>query len=459
MSLQEKIYSRLPVFLQNIACSMKGREIASRRYSREFFDLFEKIRDRDRLPADEMSELRFRRLRDNLITAYETSEYYRDLFDRHAFDPYRMEDPDELLRLPLHRKADIKNNLHSMVNRTVEKGSTIKATTSGTTGSGLVFPMSHACERETWAVWWRYRHNHGISFDTWCAIFGARSIVPLDQQTPPFYRTISPMRQVLFSMHHLNRRNIASYVEAFNKMQIPWIHGHPSTIANMASLMHENDLRLNYPVKYITIGSENLLEHQIEIIENVFGITPIQHYGLTEPVANISMCEHGKLHIDEDYSFVELVPTEEDDNRYHLIGTSFSNDALFFLRYDTNDIVTLEEDQSCPCGRSGRIIKSIEGRKDDYIVMRDGTRIGRLSTIFRRLTHVKEAQIRQEADGHVIFFVVKSAKYTDEDETVLKEEIESRLDVDYSIKYVDTIPKTKGGKLKFVISNYEGNRK
>ena len=456
MSLQEKMYRYLPIFLQNIACDLKGKEIAKRRYSKEFFELFEKIRNRDRLSKEELKNLQLERLRHSLETAYRNSDYYRELFDRHGLQPGELKEFSQIEHFPIQTKSLILENLSKMSNRSIPPSVLTQATTSGTTGAGLIFPLTHACERETWAVWWRYRYNHGITFDTWCAIFGARSIVPLEQKKPPYWRTIGPVKQVLFSMHHLNRDNIAAYVQAFNERKIPWIHGHPSTISNFASLMIESDLRLDYPIRFITIGSENLLEHQIELIKKAFGVEPIQHYGLTEPVANISMCEHGKLHIDEDYSYTELIPIEGEKNRYRLIGTSFSNDALLFLRYDTNDIVTLAEEQSCPCGRQSRIIETIEGRKDDYIIMRDGTKIGRLSTIFRQQTHIKEAQIRQERDGKVIFYIVKSNRYSDEDEKRLIEEIESRLDVDYEIVHLDNIPKTKGGKLKFVISDYEG---
>lgn len=459
MSLQEKIYKHLPIFLQNIACSLKGREIASRRYSKEFFELFESIKNRDMLSEQEMKALQLRRLKHALVTAYKHSIYYKKLFDVLQIDPFSFKDFSQLSKLPIHNKDDVKKNLPLMLNTEIPKKDITHVTTSGTTGSGLVFPITHYCERETWAVWWRYRFNHGITFDTWCAIFGARNIVPVDQAKPPFWRTIEPTKQIMFSMHHLNRSNIDYYVEAFNKKRIPWIHGHPSTISNFASLMLEKNLRLDYQIEHISTGSENLLEHQISIITEAFGVRPIQHYGLTEPVANISMCEQGNLHIDEDYSYVELVPLEENSEKYRLVGTSFSNDALLFLRYDTNDIVTLAKDKHCPCGRYGRIIESIEGRKDDYIVMRDGTKIGRLSTIFRRQLHIKEAQIRQERDGKVIFYIAKSEHYTDEDENSLIEDIESRLDIDYEIVHVDVIPKTKGGKLKFVISDYKGNQK
>ena len=47
-------------------------------------------------------------------------------------------------------------------------------------------------------------------------------------------------------------------------------------------------------------------------------------------------------------------------NKYKIVGTSLTNDALMFLRYDTNDIVSLSQNQTCKCKNFGRIIDEIE---------------------------------------------------------------------------------------------------
>ena len=457
MSLKERLYNLLPAPLQNAACTLEGRRIAARRYAPGFFRTFEAIRFRDRLDPEETRKLQTERLRAAMKEAYRRSPYYRRLFDEAGYDPAAA-DLQTIARLPILKKSTVVERLDEIVNAPRPGEERFVASTSGTTGRGLRFPMTRECEWETWAVWWRYRHNHGITFDTWCAVFGSRSVVPLRRNSPPYYRVAAPLRQYLFSMHHLNERSVAHYVEAFNRHRIPWIHGHPSTIANFAALMLEKGLRFDYPLRFLTTGSENLLEHQSELMRRAFGVAPVQHYGLTEPVANISMCEHGRLHIDEDYALVELIPVEGLPGRYRVVGTSFSNDAMLFLRYDTNDVVTLAEKQSCPCGRRSRIVEAIDGREEDYVVTKEGTRIGRLSTIFKELSHIKEAQIHQRADGKVLFRIVRSEGYGPDDERRLREEIEKRLHIDYAIDYVVSIPKTKGGKLKFVTSDYQGKR-
>lgn len=452
MKIKEKIYERLPIFLQNYACYFEGKKIFARRYSQLFFNKLEKIKKRDLLSKRELDNLIQKRLKKQLILAYENSIYYKKLFDNCSFDPYKFNTVHDLRKLPIHTKSDFQSNISEMINNSIDNKMYIYSHTSGTTGTGLVFPETIDCENEKWSIWWRYRINNGINFNKRCAYFGGKSIVPLKQTNPPFWRNVEPTKQLMFSMYHLNSKTVNYYVSEINKKKIEWLHGYPSTLSYLASLMYEKKLEFNHRINYLTIGSESLLKYQKEIMYKVFNIYPIQHYGLTEPVANISQCEYGKLHIDEDYSYVELIPINNMENKYKLIGTSFANDSLLFLRYDTNDIVTLSTKQTCKCGRIGRIIDEIDGRNEDFLIQKDDSKIGRLDHIFKDMINIKEAQIIQKKDKSVIFKIVKGDNYSTSDKENLIYEIESRLNIDYLIEYVDKISKSKSGKLKFVKS-------
>ncbi len=453
MRLSEIIYELSPIFLQNFFCSLEGGKIYRRRFSENFFNIFETIKERDRLPKEELETLKVKRMRKQLILAYENSAYYKKLFNRHMFDPYGFESFESLRSIPILHKEQLQENIEPFLNHEIAPIESVTIHTSGTTGAGLIFPVTKACENEQWALWWRYRTNLGIMFDTWCANFGGKVIVPIKQTKPPFHRIIKPFRQVSFSMYHLGPKTVKEYVNTINKKRLEWIHGFPSTLSYLASLMLEQNLSFDHPISWVTIGAESLLPHQKEIIKKAFGIYPKQHYGLSEPVANISECEYGSLHVDEDFAHIEFIPLDDESNQYRIVGTSFANDALLFLRYCTNDIVTLpKEPKRCPCGRAGRVVEEIEGRRYDSIVQKDGSKIMILGHIFRDMVHIREVQIRQDASGFVTFFIVRSKDYTSEDEELLRSEIEMRFRIDYAIEYVEKIEKTDRGKLRLVIS-------
>ncbi len=113
------------------------------------------------------------------------------------------------------------------------------------------------------------------------------------------------------------------------------------------------------------------MPQQVEVMERAFGVRPIQHYGMAEAVANISECPRGSLHVDEDFACVEFVG---EDSQPHVIGTNLSNYATPLLRYDAQDMVCVG-DRRCDCGLPGRVLESIDGRQEDYVVLKNGGRV------------------------------------------------------------------------------------
>jgi phenylacetate-CoA ligase len=203
----------------------------------------------------------------------------------------------------------------------------------------------------------------------------------------------------------------------------------------------------------VTIGAESLLPQQMMIIERAFGTSCRQNYGLTETVANISECSEGNLHVDEDYAWIEFIPME--GSAYRIIGTTFTNNAFPLIRYDTGDVAELyNPDFKCSCGRGGRVVKSIDGRIEDYIVTPDGRRIGRTDHIFKDMINIKECQLYQESPEKVTFRIVRGTNYTEADERLLLLEARKRLGnlLQIEISYVNQIERTNTGKLRFVIS-------
>jgi phenylacetate-CoA ligase len=78
--------------------------------------------------------------------------------------------------------------------------------------------------------------------------------------------------------------------------------------------------------------------------------------------------------------------------------------------------------------------------------------------IFKDMVNVREAQIRQAVPGELVMHVVRGSEYSDADEHMLLEETAKRVgeDMRVEIEYVDALPRTSSGKLRFVVSDVEG---
>lgn len=448
----EDVYKHLPIVLQNVACSIEGWRLSKRRYDEKFRAISGTLSERQISSLAEAERLKKSRLYTHLRVALQCP-FWEKRFKQYEVNSSAKNIEAELKKLPILTKGEVQDQAYKLRNPAIDKDRLLSSHTSGTTGSGLVFWETPIAEKERWAVWWRYRQWHGISRDMWCGYFGGRSVVPLCQSRPPYWRVNYSGRQILFSGYHLSPSTAAEYLSALETYSPPWLHGYPSLLSLLASYLLERGKPLTNPPKIVTTGAENLLPQQRDLMVKAFGCSVRQHYGQAESVANISECPNGHLHIDEDFSFVELFPMDSHPGVFRVIGTNWSNPAFPLFRYDTGDLVRCSEEVS-PCSMTGRIVDSIDGRKEDYVVLPNGARLGRLDHIFKDLTRIREAQIYQPKQETIIFKIVKGEGYGPEMERRLLDEAHKRLgrEVTIKVEYVSSLERSRTGKLRFVVS-------
>lgn len=447
------LYLKLPVALQNALCSLQGWRIQRSRFGPGFHRYLQEVERRSFWAPEQIAEFRDQRLRAFVQHCVNSVPYYRRRFKELGLRAEDIRKLDDLRHLPILTKAEVQAHIGEFISEALPKEQLTTVHTSGTTGTGLRFASTLTTIQEQWAVWWRYRRWHGLQLDTWSAHFGGRQVVPLSQTKPPFWRYNYPGRQILFSAYHMSPGHLEAFARELRRRQPPWLHGYPSLLALIAAYILDSGFDLGYQVRWITLGSENVLQQQVELIERAFGVRPLQHYGLAEAVANISQCERGNLHVDEDFAAVEFVPNA-DGVSHRIIGTNLANPATPLLRYDAQDIVGLTPGLTCDCGRPGRVVARIDGRQEDYVILRNGTRLVCMDRIFRDTVTIREAQIHQKLPGKITLRIVRGEGYTQADEHMLLTEARRIAgdDLDITIEYVDRLERTRAGKLRFVVS-------
>jgi phenylacetate-CoA ligase len=453
----EALYGHLPFPFQNAAASLEGWKVRRRRYGRNFNRLLSEAEQRSKLSQDELVEYRNARLRAFVRHCRDTVPYYTKMFNEHHIDVQSIRTLEDIQAIPLLSKVTVQLHGASFLSTAYPPGRRIAVHTSGTTGAGLKFATTRDAMQEQWAIWWRYRRRHGIEMSAWCGYFGGRSVVPIGQSKPPFWRYNLPGRQVIFSAYHISSDTLPYYVRQLRRRRLPWLHGYPSVLALVASYLIDHKQDLGYTPRWITTGAENLMEQQKSAIERAFGVQPIEHYGMAEAVANFSQCSQGALHIDEDFAAVEFVSGTEDTSPV-VVGTNFSNTATPLLRYIVGDVVELG--MACTCGLPGRIVKRVDGRYEDYIVLRNGARLGRLDHVFKDMDHIRETQIYQHEAGSIDLRIVRNDGYNEVDERNLLADVRKRVgdETVVQIVYVDCLERTSTGKLRFVVSDLTSGR-
>lgn len=423
-------------------CSIKGYLICKRRYNKSFEDELERFERREYNPDGE--------LRKFLIAIKEVPAYQGIITDsdiaslmKESKNVYSI-----IKKFPIIDKAFVKEHQDDFTNRDYV-GETFVSKTSGTTGVSLTFSYPVEFENKQWAVWWRFRRALGISMDDWQGWFGGKMIIKANTSKSPFWRINRPGKQVMFSSYHINEDTISSYYQEIKKRKLKWLHGYPSTLTELSSQIVKAGLPPIDQVKVITTGAENLSEYQIAQMGRAFPKAIVRtHYGLSEGVANMSQDTKGEWHVDFDFCYVEFVPVDE-SGLCRIIGTGFWNQAFPLVRYDTGDLATVEMDDK---GKVTRII-SVDGRQSDFLKLPDGRRVGPLNQILKVCDHIVSIQFVQKKDGGVTVKVVRSSDYNDIDERNLRNSIAERLkgDFEYKIEYVNSIERTKSGKLRLVV--------
>ena len=178
MSRLERIYLQLPVALQNTAVLLEGLRINRRRYGGSFKTVEQLVQTQGAMQDTELQALRIRLLKNHLKTAVQ-SPFWREQFSKYEFVLKLLTPSLELKKLPILTKEVVKQNVESIINPTLRRRDFLWRHTSGTTGSGLIFPEILSTEQFTWAIWWRYRRCHGLTRQTRCGYFGGRSVVPI----------------------------------------------------------------------------------------------------------------------------------------------------------------------------------------------------------------------------------------------------------------------------------------
>jgi phenylacetate-CoA ligase len=179
---------------------------------------------------------------------------------------------------------------------------------------------------------------------------------------------------------------------------------------------------------------------------------------MAEGAANASECPSGRLHVDEDFAFVEFVPTGHGAG-YRVVGTNLTNRAFPLIRYDVGDVAQVSG-QTCGCGRPGRIVDGIDGRREDYVVLPSGAMVGRLDHIFKNQVRVREAQIYQPDLSRVVLRLVGATGFTTRDEQALIGAARTWLGdgLRIEIEHLQALPRTPAGKLRFVVSDVAAAR-
>lgn len=448
-------YSNLPVYMQNIACSLVGLKIRHERYNKVFRKTLKFLRQSQWWSFEDQKAYQDEKLRFIIEHAYQTVPYYREIFEAVKLTPGDIRSTEDLCKLPILDKKTVRKRFADLQSKGWPKNRIRYGHTAGTTGTALQLASDIDTQAWQWAVWWRHRERFDLKVYDPYIVFAGKAAVPLNNMNPPVWRRNLPMHQTYITVHHLTSQNLPVVAEYLCKRKVKYYSGYPSAIYLVACYFLDNHIRLPHPPRVIVTGSETLLPHHREVIGKAFNAKVTDQYGAAEHCGNISACEKHTYHVDMEFGIVEFLPMEGMPlNVRQIVCTGLHNMAMPLIRYNIGDIATLSN-AVCECGRQAPTVKKIDGRIESYILTPDGRQLGRLGFLFYESSKIEEAQLIQETLSSVTVRLVRSPDYSNLDEKALLDVMRRYLgdQIKIQFEYLDKIPREPNGKFRHIVSH------
>jgi len=384
-----------------------------------------------------------------------TVPYYHMLFKDLKLSPDDIKSKEDLTKLPILTKADIKRQgKEKFTSSAFPKKRLINASSSGSTGEPLfyyntkdAYSMNIAANLRGW-YWMGYRLGDKYM-----------KLSQNSRKNPIKILQDKMSRNRYLATNPLNESNFDFLLKKIEKYKPKIIRCYPDPLFFLAQFKKKHGGYKYQPLAINTTGN-TLHPETRDCIESAFGCNVFDSYSC-EGNSNIFECStHECYHSTEEYGISEIIDENGkliNDGVGKLISTDLHNFAHPFIRYDTQDLVEVSSD-SCSCGRKLLRINQIFGRDSDVIDTPNGKYIIHDFTIFFALQNtslnksVNQFQVIKKKDKSIVFNLVINSFFNEEVKNYIKSYWENQFNLPVTINIVAEIPLTKSGKRRFIIN-------
>lgn len=408
----------------------------------------------------ELEHFQQERLQALLKHAYEEVPYYHKIFRELELKPQDIKNGDDLQKLPILTKEDIRKNLADLTAKNYSKQELIPSATGGSTGE----PMRFFIDKE-WGVWnmaaaYREWSWAGYNFgDKIAYLWGApQDLSHQDELKTKIFNLMH--RRMMLDAFDMTEKTLDEYVRTLRKFKPRVINAYASAVYLMAQYMENRGIDDIRP-KAILTTADMLFGYKRMTIEKAFGCEVFDYYSGRDTTLQAGECpEHSGYHLAIENAVVEFVNDTEHvapGELGKIIITDLSNYAMPFIRYEIGDL-GMPSDEICSCGRGLPLMKSIKGRILDTIITPDGKYLTGefFPAIFADydVKGINEFQIIQKRKDKLLIKIVKGNDYSDEDFSlylnIIRKHVGEEMKID--VGFVESIPLTRSGKHRPTIS-------
>jgi phenylacetate-CoA ligase len=405
---------------------------------------------------EELFMIRDRKINDLIHYAYEHVRYYREKFDERGIHPSQINGYKDLPYLPILSKPDILSNEEKLVtNPSNQKLYTRK--TSGSTGMTLHFQKEAGALAMNDAIMWRCYQWYGIDVGDRQARFWGVPVTRAARLRE--YMKDSVLNRIRISAFDISTTACIQQMERIERFRPAYFYGYTSAIYAFCHFIKEQgrDLR-KLKLKAVICTAEKMYDHHRVLLEEMFDCPVVDEYGSSENGIIAFQCRHGSMHMMADHLCIEFLDEKGERLKPGEPGRIVITDLVSYhmplIRYDIGDIGRYT-DKTCTCGVNLPLMEIVEGRKEDFIRLKDGRMVHAAYLCYTlKDDSVYEFKMYQMALDRLLVQIVKSPRFGPHSEELLEKKLRSALNAGVSISfdYVDKIPRDESGKLRYFVS-------
>ncbi len=401
-------------------------------------------------------------LRTMVAHAASTCAFYRDSFASAGVDPASVRTLDDLARLPIVTKDDIRQRGDDLISSRHRKQDLRRAKTGGSTGvsleiycdePGVQLRTGAALRSDEWSGW---RLGQPMA-----AVWGNP---PVPATWKARLRATLKERIIYLDTMRIDRPALERFVAEWERLRPGLLFGHAHSLFILAEYLQEQGRRLD--PKGIVATSMMLLENERRVIEAVCGVPVTNRYGCEEVSLIACECEqHRGLHLNADHVITEFLRDDGspcapgEDGR--LVVTELVNFGMPLIRYELGDR-GVPGDRQCPCGRGLPLMEQVTGRTADFLRAEAGYRVQGISIIENTLTKlsgIRQMQIVQEEPLRLQVHLVPGPGWGDDVAAALVATLRDILGQGMAVDLfpAERIPQEKNGKYRFTICRLPAN--
>lgn len=457
MSIIRSVYKKIPENVKDKVRAIPNMLPLELIYGKEYRDWKRFLYESETWSADRVNDYEIKKLKETLDCAYNHTAYYKRLFDECGFDVVSFKYKDQLTQVPYLTKQIIQSELDNLKNKDMPEDQMRYITTGGSTGIPMGMYNTDVTKiKESAFVDYLWENVDYRNASKVAVLRGAYT-----GEKGVFWQQAN---RLFLSSYHMTDNDMMQQYEALQRFKPSFLHVYPSAICILCDYIKRKNLEPIKSLKAVLTASENLYLYQRELIEDVLKCRVYDFYGHSEHACIAGGCaDSNRYHILWQYGYCELIneenkPATKENEVVEIVATTYDNFAMPLIRYKTMDTV-LNSNEACNCGKNYKVINGIEGRLQELLITPSGRKISMTALNMHDdiFDNVKQFQFHQNDVHFCTLNIVKGVDYTNADEKKIYLEMSNKLgeDIELKLKYVDSIPRTKSGKLRFLVSELE----